>query len=83
MAKDPRQRLLHPLDDADRAALRSLLRLRSEGLDLLGIANHLRAETGLDLTPSELDAVLREIAGPVPRAKGGDPEFFSGYLGGG
>ena len=27
--------------------------------------------------------VLREIAGPVPRADGGDPEYFSGYLGGG
>ena len=83
MPNDPRQGLLHPVDDADRAALSCLLRLRSEGYDLPEIADRLRAQTGFDLAPSELDQVLREIAGPVPRAEGGDPDFFSGYLGGG
>jgi hypothetical protein len=47
------------------------------------IADRLRAETGFDLDQSELDRVLRIVAGPVPRSEGGDPEYFSGYLGGG
>jgi hypothetical protein len=83
MARDPAERLLHPLDDSDRNALACLLRLRSEGKDLAEIARGLRAETGFILSPPDLDRVLREIAGPVPREDGGDPEYFSGYLGGG
>lgn len=58
-------------------------RLRSQGKDLAEIADGPRVETGLVLSPPDLDRVLREIAGPVPREDGGDPEHFSGYLGGG
>jgi hypothetical protein len=83
MVKDPRQSLLHPVDEEDRHALSCLLRLRSEGHGLAEIVACLRAETGFALTESELDCVLRKVAGPVPRADGGDPEYFSGYLGGG
>jgi hypothetical protein len=72
-----------PSGDAERAALRCLLRLRSEGKSLDEIAAGLQAETGLELTPAAVDRVLRRIAGPVPREEGGDPEYFSGYLGGG
>jgi hypothetical protein len=43
----------------------------------------LAVETGLTLAPMTLDRVLQQVAGPVPRAEGGDPEYFSGYLGGG
>jgi hypothetical protein len=83
MARDPEERLLHPRDGSDRNALACLLRLRSEGKGLAEIARGLRVETGLVLSPPALDRVLREIAGPVPRENGGDPEYFSGYLGGG
>ncbi len=83
MARDPGQRLLHPVDDVDRSALACLLRLRSEGKDLAEIADGLRVEAGLVLSLPDLERVLREIAGPVPREDGGDPEYFSGYLGGG
>ena len=83
MARDLEHRLLHPADHADRSALACLLRLRSEGKDLAEIADGLRVETGLVLSLPDLDRVLREIAGPVPRADGGDPEYFSGHLGGG
>jgi hypothetical protein len=75
--------LLHPAEEADRDALACLMRLRSEGYDLAEIADRLRHETGFALSPAELDRTLREIAGPVPRPEGGDPSFFSGYLGGG
>jgi hypothetical protein len=47
------------------------------------IAAGLRAETGMDLATDVIDRVLRRVAGPVARAEGGDPEYFSGYLGGG
>ena len=72
-----------PSGDAERAALRCLLRLRSEGKSLDEIAAGLQAETGLELTPAAVDRVLRRIAGPVPREMGGDTEYFGGYLGGG
>jgi hypothetical protein len=69
--------------EEERAALRCLPRLRGEGRSLEEIAAGLRAETGLELSPAAVDRVLRRIAGPVPREQGGDPEYFSGYLGGG
>ena len=72
-----------PRTDEERAALRGLLRMRSEGKSLDEIAAGLKAETGFELSPEAVDRVLRRIAGPVPRKKGGDPEYFSGYLGGG
>jgi hypothetical protein len=83
MAEDFARRLTNPEHEADRGALACLLRLRSEGRGLVEIADRLRAETGFDLDQSELDRVLRILAGPVPRSEGGDPEYFSGYLGGG
>jgi hypothetical protein len=83
MARDPEDRLLHPADEADRAALACLLRLRSEGKSRDEIAPALRTETGLTLEPAAIERVLRAVAGPVPRAEGGDPAYFSGYLGGG
>ena len=46
MPNDLGQGLLHPVDDADRAALSCLLRLRREGYDLPEIADRLRAQTG-------------------------------------
>jgi hypothetical protein len=84
MERDLERRLVEaPSGDTERAALRCLLRLRSEGKPLEEIAAGLRAETGLELSPAAVDRVLRRIAGPVPREEGGDPEYFSGYLGGG
>ena len=72
-----------PRTDEERAALRGLLRMRSEGKSLDEIAAGLRAEVGLELSPAAVDRVLGRIAGPVPSKEGGDPEYFSGYLGGG
>jgi hypothetical protein len=83
MPDDPEQRLIQPRTEGDAAALRCLVRLRGEGNSLDAIAAGLRAETGLDLAPDAIDRVLRRVAGPVARAEGGDPEYFSGYLGGG
>jgi hypothetical protein len=84
MERDLERRLVEaPSDDAERAARCCLLRLRSEGKSLDEIAVGLQAETGLELSPAAVDRVLRRIAGPVPREEGGDPEYFSGYLGGG
>jgi hypothetical protein len=83
MAASPEHGLLHPASEADRVALACLMRLRSEGRSLDEIADGLRAETGLAVSPEALDQVLRRVAGPVPCADGGDPEYFSGYLGGG
>ena len=83
MTDDAENRLLHPADATDRAALACLLRLRSEGRSREAIAQGIRAETGLVLEPAGVDRVLAEIAGPVPRKEGGDPAYFSGYLGGG
>ena len=65
------------------AALRCLLRLRSEGRTLEEIAAGLEAETGQVLSPAAVDRVLRQVAGPAPRQEGGDPDYFSGWLGGG
>jgi uncharacterized protein with GYD domain len=67
----------------EQAAVDCMLRARSEGKSLPEIAEAVRIETGLELTPEAVDRILREAAGPVPRREGGDPEFFSGYLGGG
>ncbi len=72
-----------PKTDEERAALRGLLRMRSEGKSLDEIAAGLKAEVGLELSPAAVDRVLRRIAGPVPSKEGGDPEYFGGYLGGG
>ena len=83
MTGDPEQRLIQPRNEDDAAALRCLMRLRGEGNSLDGIAAGLRAETGMDLATDAVDRVLRQVAGPVARAEGGDPEYFSGYLGGG
>ncbi|MGD9510082.1 MAG: hypothetical protein AB7I59_06155 [Geminicoccaceae bacterium] len=83
MVDNPAHRLLHPATEADRNALACLMRLRSEGCGLAEMADRLRHETGFELAPAELDGVVREIAGPVPQPEGGDPSFFSGYLGGG
>ena len=83
MTDHPEQRLIHPRSEDDAAALRCLMRLRGEGNSLDEIAAALRAETGMDLATDVIDRVLRQIAGPVARAEGGDPEYFSGYLGGG
>ena len=83
MTESTEKRLLQPADAADRAGLASLLRLRSLGRSREEIAHGLRAETGLVLTPEAVDRVLQEIAGPVPRDEGGDPAYFTGYLGGG
>ena len=37
----------------------------------------------MDLATDVIDRVLRQVTGPVARAEGGDPEYLSGYLGGG
>jgi hypothetical protein len=81
--ESPEQRLIEPRTPEDRAALATLLRLRSEGRELPDIAARLRAQTGFDLELEALDRVLRTIAGPAPQQEGGDPAYFSGYLGGG
>ena len=83
MTDELEQRLVHPGSQEERKGLATLLRLRSEGRALDEIATGLRAETGLVLPPEAIDRVLRQVAGPIPRSEGGDPEFFTGYLGGG
>ncbi len=72
-----------PESDEARVAVACLLRLRSMGKSLDEIAAGLEAETGMTLDPQAVDRVLRRIAGPVPREEGGDPEYFTGKLGGG
>lgn len=72
-----------PETEQERAALRCLVRLRGEGRPVEEIAAGLRTETGLELSPDAVDRVLRQVAGPAPRETGGDPDYFSGYLGGG
>jgi hypothetical protein len=72
-----------PEGEREQAALRCLLRLRGEGKPALEIAAGLKAETGVELSPEAVDRVLRRVAGPAARETGGDPEYFSGYLGGG
>jgi hypothetical protein len=82
--QDTERRILEPKGEADRAALRCLLRMRSEGKPLAEMPAALEAETGVALPVDSVDRILRKVAGrPAPRAEGGDPEFFSGYLGGG
>jgi hypothetical protein len=84
MEQDLERRLVEaPAGDAERAALRCLLRLRSEGRSVEEIAAGLEAETGWRLSPAAVDRVLRQVAGPAPRQEGGDSVYFSGYLGGG
>lgn len=83
MDQNIEQRILEPRGEAERAALRCLLRMRSEGRPLDEMPAGLEAETGIVLPPEAIDRILRAVAGPVPRETGGDPEFFSGYLGGG
>ena len=84
MQDDLEQRIIAgPKDPKERAVLRCLMRLRSEGKSAEEIAAEIESETGLALAPAAVDRILREVAGPVPREKGGDPEYFSGYLGGG
>lgn len=84
MEQDLEQRILaHPEGAEEQAAVRCLLRLRSEGKSLDEISAGVKADTGLDLSTAAVDRVLRHIAGPVPRETGGDPEYFNGYLGGG
>jgi hypothetical protein len=84
MERDLERRIVEgPMGEEERAALRCLLRLRSEGRPLEDIAAGLKAEAGLVLAPEAVDRVLRQVAGPVPREEGGDPAFFTGYLGGG
>jgi hypothetical protein len=60
------------------------VRLRSEGKPPVVIAAALKAETGLELSPEAVERVMGRVAGPAaPEGEGGDPAFFSGYLGGG
>jgi hypothetical protein len=81
---DLEHRLINrPESPQERAALRALVRLRSEGKSVDAIAAGVKTETGIELSTATVDRILREVAGPAPREKGGDPEFFSGYLGGG
>jgi hypothetical protein len=84
MEQDAERAILEPRDEAGRRALRCLVRLRSEGKEPAAIAAALKAETGLELSPEAVERVMRRVAGPAaPQGEGGDPAFFSGYLGGG
>jgi hypothetical protein len=84
MADDIEQRLIErPETDAERAALRALVRLRSEGKTLEEIAAGVKETSGIELSAEAVDRVLRRVAGPVAREDGGDPAYFTGYLGGG
>ena len=85
MEGDLERRIIEPAeDDAEaRAALQCLLKLRGEGKPLEEIAMGLKAETGIALPPDAVDRVLRRVAGPAVGGEGADPEYFSGYLGGG
>jgi hypothetical protein len=81
--RDLEQRLIQAPADAETAeALRCLLRLRGEGKSAEEIAAGLAA-AGHELSPAAVERVLREIAGPAAAGEGADPEYFSGYLGGG
>jgi len=84
MADDIEQRLIErPETDAERAALRALVRLRGEGKSLEEIAAGVKEASGIELSAEAVDRVLRRVAGPVARESGDDPEYFTGYLGGG
>lgn len=69
--------------DIERKAVACLLRLRGEGRSVEEIAAAATAETGLSLTPAEVDRVLRHVAGPAADDRGADPAYFSGTMGGG
>ncbi len=83
MDQDTEQRLVEAKGEAEQAALRCLVRMRGEGKPLHEMPAGLEAETGISLPAEAIDRILRAVAGPAPRETGGDPEFFSGYLGGG
>jgi hypothetical protein len=84
MEQDAERTILEARDEVGRQALTCLVRLRSEGKPPAEIAAALKAETGLELSPEAVEHVMRQVAGPAaPQAEGGDPAFFSGYLGGG
>ena len=84
MSKDVEQRLVEgPETETERAALRALVRLRGEGKSVEEIAAGVKAETGLELSPAAVDRVLRQVAGPAVPGSGADPDYFTGYLGGG
>ena len=84
MEHDLERKILEtPGDPEAQAALHCLIRLRGEGKTVEAIAAGLAAETGIQLTPDAVDRILRQVAGPAPRQEGGDPAYFSGYLGGG
>ncbi len=84
MSDDFERRLMEqPETEAERAALRSLMRLRGEGKSVEEIAAGVKEETGLELSPAAVDRVLRAVAGPAVAGSGADPEYFTGYLGGG
>lgn len=72
-----------PGDEEAAGALRCLMRLRGEGKAAPEIAAGLEAETGLVLGADAVARVLAAIAGPAPSEEGGDPRYFSGWLGGG
>lgn len=83
MDADIERRIIQGQGETERAALRCLVRLRSEGKALDEMPAGLEAETGIALSAEAIERILREVAGEVPRQEGGDPAFFSGYLGGG
>jgi hypothetical protein len=85
MTSELERRLIEPApeDEVAQAARRCLVRLRGEGKTLAAIAAGLEAEAGISLPEDAVDRVLRQIAGPVPRQEGGDPAYFTGWLGGG
>lgn len=83
MDQDIERRIIAAGGEQEQAARRCLVRLRSEGRPLEEMPAALLAETGVSLSAEAIERVLSEIAGPVPEEEGGDPRFFSGYLGGG
>lgn len=84
MSSELERRLVEgPETDQERTALRALIRLRGEGKPVEEIAAGLEAESGIRLSPEAVDRVLRQVAGPAPRESGGDPDYFTGQLGGG
>jgi hypothetical protein len=84
VADDIEQRLIErPETDAERTALRALVRLRGEGKTLEEIAAGVKEASGIELSAEAVDRLLRRVAGPVVPESGGDPAYFTGYLGGG
>lgn len=85
MERGLEERIVEPAaeDEAARVALRWLVRLRGEGRPLQEIAAGLEAATGLKLAPDAVKRILERVAGPVPHEEGGDPRYFTGWMGGG